>query len=104
MSLISQKYLGVVGRNTICSSAGCFDTQLSVHCLEETFIEKKHLPVGQETVQEGISSIGTEQDVGTGTKEAQGEEQAGSQAPQGDLSQRQILLGFTNQGEGEGQH
>lgn len=78
----------MLGRNVICSSVGCFDAQLPVHCLEETFIEKKHLPMGQETIQEAIGSIRTEQDVSAGAEEAQGEEQAGSQASQGDLSQR----------------
>lgn len=43
--------------------------------------------MGQEAVQEAISGIRTEQDVSAGAEEAQGEEQAGSQVPQGDLSQ-----------------
>lgn len=74
------------GRDAGCSSAGCFDAHLPVHCLEKMFIEKKHLPVGQETIQEDIGCLGSEQDIGAGAEEAQGGDQAGGQAAQGDFS------------------
>lgn len=62
------------------SSAACFDAHLPVHRLKETFIEEKHLPVGQETIEEEVGSLGSEQDIGTGAEESEGDEQAGGQA------------------------
>lgn len=62
------------------SSAGCFDAHLPVCRLKETFIEEKHLPVGQETIEEEVCGLGSEQDIGTGAEESEGDEQAGGQA------------------------
>ena len=55
--------------------------------MKETFVEEKHLPVGQETIEEDVGGLGSEEDVGAGAEETQGGEEARGQAAQGDFGQ-----------------
>lgn len=79
------------------TSAGSFDAHLLIQGLPEAFIEEQHLPVGQEMLEEPMGCIRLEQDIGSGLQEPEGGEETRREAAQGELSQREVLLGVTNQ-------